>query len=231
MTRKMNTDGVVRVGNGRGFIVEHRVYFDFRDGNGYRKIGRNLVVTASHCLPHLPVMPGSLQETTYPNLLAPLGEEPSVWAKCLFIDPVSDLAIVGEPDNQVFGEESDAYVRLVDWRSPFAIAAPESGKGYMLALDGATWEPTALTVHVTIAGHGLSSGPTLGGQSGSPILDTKGRAVALVSMGSETTRNGVRTQMEQNGPQPILKLALPPWLLRATKEHSRKVAEPAAVRG
>ena len=31
---KMNTNGVVRVGGGRGFVMEHRVYFDFGDGNG-----------------------------------------------------------------------------------------------------------------------------------------------------------------------------------------------------
>jgi hypothetical protein len=69
-------------------------------------------------------------------------------------------------------------------------------------------------------------------ESGSPILDSKGGAVALVSMGSETTSDGVRTPMQQwNGPQPVLKLALPPWLLRATKGSSRNVATLVAVRG
>ena len=115
-------------------------------------------------------------------------------------------------------------------RKPFATAAPESGEGYMLALDGVTWKPTTLEVHVTIGGNGLSTGETLGGQSGSPVLNGKGRAVALVSMGSETINNGVRTPMRRwNGPQPILKLALPPWLLRATKGRSRKVAQLAAT--
>ena len=40
---------------------------------------------------------------------------------------------------------------------------------------------------MTIGGHGLSTGPTLGGQSGSPVLDAKGRAVALVSVGRGTS--------------------------------------------
>jgi hypothetical protein len=39
----MNTNGVVRVGNGRGFVMEHRVYFDFSDGNGYRKLRRKVL--------------------------------------------------------------------------------------------------------------------------------------------------------------------------------------------
>jgi len=63
----------------------------------------------------------------------------------------------------------------------------------MLALDGVTWKPTTLEVHMTIGGNGLSTGETLGGQSGSPILDGEGRAVALVSVGSETISNRVRT--------------------------------------
>jgi len=232
MRGSMNTHGVFRVGNGRGFVMEHRVYFNFGDGSGYRKIRRKVVVTASHCLPHPPavVSGGDYQLTTYPKLLAPLGEEPSVWAQCLFFDPVADVAVLGEPDNQELPDEWDGYHALTRKRKRFPIAAPESGEAYMLALDGVTWKPTTLTVHMTIAGNGLSTGETFGGQSGSPILNAKGQAVALVSVGSETISNGVRTPMESwNEPQPILKLALPPWLLRATKGYSRRVAEVAAV--
>ena len=132
------------MGDGRGFVMEHRVYFDFGDGSGYRKLRRKVVVTASHCLPHPPKMPCySYRETTYANLLAPLGEKPTVWAQCLFFDPVADVAVLGEPDNQELSEEWDNYHALVEGRNPFAIAAPESGEGYMLALDGVTWERTA----------------------------------------------------------------------------------------
>jgi hypothetical protein len=220
-------DSVITVGSGRGFVVEHRVYFDFGDGNGYRKLRRNVVVTASHCLPHAPkVMSGvDYQLATYPKLLAPLGEEPSVWSQCLFFDPVADVAVLGEPDDQELPDERDGYHALTGQRKPFATAAPESGEAYMLALDGVTWKPTTLEVHVTIGGNGLSTGATLAGQSGSPVLDGKGRAVALVSVGSEEISNGVRTPMQRwNGPQPMLRLALPPWLLRATKGRSHEAA-------
>lgn len=215
-------NSVITVDKGRGFIIEHHTLFDF--GNGFKDLRRKLVVTASHCLPHPPVMPCYLyQETTYPNLLAPLGEEPSVWADCLFFDPVSDLAILGEPDNQELGEESDAYARLVDGRKPFTIAAPETGEGYMLALDGVSWQPTPLKVHVNIWGTGLSTGATLAGQSGSPIVDAKGRAVALVSIGSEQVdlNSGDRTNMNA-GPQPILTNALPAWLLKTMKRAAQR---------
>jgi len=228
----MNTDSVITVGHGRGFVMEHRVYFEF--GDGYSKLRSKVVVTASHCLPNAPkVLSGiDYQLATYPKLLAPLGEEPSVWAQCLFFDPVADVAVLGEPDNQELSDEWDGYHALVSGRKAFATATPKNGEGYMLALDGVTWKPTTLELHMTIGGNALSSGETLGGQSGSPILNAKGQAVALVSVGSETISNGVRTPMQEwNGPQPILKLALPPWLLRATKGHSRKVTELAAVCG
>jgi hypothetical protein len=220
-------NGVVRVGNGRGFVMERRVYFNFGDGNGHRKLRRKVVVTASHCLPHAPavVSGADYQVATYPKLLAPFGEEPSIWTQCLFFDSVADVAVLGEPDNQELPDEWDAYHALTQGRKPFSTATPESGEGYMLALDGVVWKPTTLEVHVTIEGNGLSTGETLAGQSGSPILDGKGRAVALVSVGSEEIRNGGRTPMQRwNGPQPILRLALPPWLLRATKGRSHEVA-------
>jgi len=194
----MNKISVITVGEGRGFIIEHR-------SNGLR---RKLVLTASHCLPHPPVMPCySYQEATYRNLLAPLGEEPSVWAECLFFDPVSDIAILGEPDNQEFGEESDAYNRLVDCK-PFTIAAPETGEGYVLTLDE-VWQSTPLNIYGTGFRTALWTGAAFPGQSGSPIVDAKGRAVGLLSAGSE-----MDSPHGNAGPQPILKIALPNWVLR-----------------
>jgi hypothetical protein len=216
-------NSVVTVDKGRGFIIEHCTVFD--SGDGFRDLRRKLVVTASHCLPQPPAMPcHSYQETTYPNLLAPLGEEPSVWADCLFFDPVSDLAILGEPDNQELGEESEAYGRLVDGRKPFTIAAPETGEGYMLALDRVSWQPTTLKVHENIWGTGLSTGATLAGQSGSPIVDMKGRAVALVSIGTETLNSSGDRTPKDAGPQPILTNSLPAWLLKTMRLTGTKRA-------
>jgi len=213
-------DSVITVDKGRGFIIEHRALFDF--GDGVRRLRRKLVVTASHCLPHAPKMPCySYQEATYASLLGPLGEEPSVWAECLFFDPVSDLAILGEPDNQELGEENDEYALLVDGRKPFTIAAPETGEGYMLALDGVSWQPTPLIVHENIWGTGLSTGATLAGQSGSPIVDSTGRAVAVVSVGTEVLNGGNRTPIN-SGPQPILKLQLPSWVLKTVRVTGTK---------
>ena len=67
---------VLRVGDGRGFAVEHN-----RRGN--------VVITAGHCLAKTaagsqlpPCHTGSfLEERTYERLLGPLDAEPTVWAR------------------------------------------------------------------------------------------------------------------------------------------------------
>ena len=55
-----------------------------------------------------------LEEQTYRELLAPLGKKPTVWATCLFVDPMADIAVLGKPDNQALSDEADAYDELVD---------------------------------------------------------------------------------------------------------------------
>ena len=76
---------VLRVGDGRGFVVARRNYI----GNMER-----IVITAAHCLPHLPSSHPArdLTEETYKRLLAPLGSKPVIWATCLFVDPIADIA-------------------------------------------------------------------------------------------------------------------------------------------
>jgi hypothetical protein len=45
-----------------------------------------------------------------------------VWTECLFVDPIADIAILGERDNQVLYEEYQKYLELVDAVEPLAIA-------------------------------------------------------------------------------------------------------------
>jgi hypothetical protein len=69
---------IIRVGDGRGFVVEGR--------------GRSLVITASHCLPHLPPRhpAAHMHERMHRNLLGRLGSELTVWTEAL-------LALVRPP--------------------------------------------------------------------------------------------------------------------------------------
>jgi hypothetical protein len=169
---------VLTVGEGRGFLVS--VGYD------------TVVITAAHCLPHLPPPHpwSSTEERMYERLLGPVGEPPSVSAECLFVDPIEDVALLVEHvehDDQVRSPEADAYTSLIRERCSVQIGAmTTAGPVWLLALNG-EW----LRCDATIRGfeHPLSvDGPPEAyapGTSGSPVLDARGRAVALVSGGAD----------------------------------------------
>ena len=119
-----HNNAVLRVGDGRGFVVQRR---------GHLGHPERIVITAAHCLEHArlangtkglpPCHPGRyLQEETYPNLLGPLGGKRTVWAQCMFADPVADIAVLGQPDNQALDKRADAYDALVDAMTVLSIA-------------------------------------------------------------------------------------------------------------
>lgn len=197
------TQAVVKVGTGgRGFVVETAQ-------------GERIIITAAHCvaaddrrLP--PPHPFSYtHERVYERLLGPLGKaKPTIWATCLFADPVADIAVLGGPDDQVLPDQAEAYQQQLMNVTPFAAAdAPKQGtervKGYsgrglkyasfkvptpgqgtalVLSLDG-KWIECAVE----------RRGPWLwiahdkmmkGGMSGSPIVSAAGEAIGVISTGS-----------------------------------------------
>jgi trypsin-like peptidase len=193
---------VVKVGEGRGFVVE--------------SAHNRLVITAAHCLlPRLPVPdPGAKDERTYERLLGPLGhQEPVVTSECCFVDLVSDLAVLGPPDNQSRSKEADAYHKLVESSAalPIASVPAEAGvefAGWLLSLPGAWCACT-----ISQEGGGLyiskSNAAIIGGMSGSPILNGDGAAIGVISCSSGTD-DEVHTA---GGPNPRLLYHLPIWLV------------------
>jgi Trypsin-like peptidase domain len=193
---------VLRVGEGRGFVVTHR---------GQLGDEERIVITAAHCLAHAKLADGTkglppchparhLAEETYPSLLGPLGTEPTVWATCLFVDPVADIAVLGQPDNQDLSDKADAYDQLVEGMMPLAVAdapaqgserltlgehqvdnpTPGTGPARVLSLKG-RW----LEGRVSRRGGWLEFEPHqhfVGGMSGSPIVDATGAAIGVVSV-------------------------------------------------
>ena len=135
-------------------------------------------------------------------------------AECLFVDPVADLAVLGQPDNQVFFEESDDYDALVDDIEPLAVSAVVTDRdaeqrAWMLSLAG-EWFPCKVK---------HNSGPWWpadcaqrieGGMSGSPILDDAGEAIGVV------TASDARGSM--GSPNPRLCCHLPAGLLAVMSE-------------
>jgi Trypsin-like peptidase domain len=192
-------DAVIRVGDGRGFLVASK------------SNGRSVILTAAHCLPHLPpAHPASYtEERTYANLVGPLGEEPTTWTEALFVDPVADVAVLGAPNGQVFYDEWEAYEAFVEGRPLVKLAAVTRQAPMSLLTLGGQW--TQCDAEVGRLGHRLTlcSAHIEAGMSGSPIVNRSGRAVGIVSVGSLV--NGAQTK-EQHG-QPVLLGTLPGWLL------------------
>jgi hypothetical protein len=211
------TQAVVKVGDGRGFVVEHR--------------GR-VVITTSHCLPTdadgrvklPPSHPMSyLHERTYPKLLGPLGGEPTVWAECFFVDPIADIAVLGSPDNQALSEEAEAYEKLVEGAAPLTIVdAPKMGRERIPGriVSGHRIRPfmddspgcgparvlslTGQWLKCTVARRGRwltveDEGLIVSGMSGSPVLSVDGKAIGLIST---------------NGYCPVLMHCLPAWFFK-----------------
>lgn len=211
------TRAVLTVGGGRGFVVE------VLRRNPWFQVPERVIITAAHCLPHLPPSHGasSYWERTYANLIGPLGKKPTIWVECYFADPVADLAVLGMPDNQQLPDEADAYEELVEAAVPLRFADIVPGHpARLLALNG-RWFPCDVS---SPAGGALwlanAAEDIVGGMSGSPIVQG-GSAVGLVSVSSAMLGEPHR----QGGPNPRLLHDLPARMLRRRKSPRKKTAK------
>lgn len=204
------TDSIVKVGKGRGFVI----------ADGWRDGLPPLVVTAAHCVQKMPVahLDRYLEEQTFP-LLGPLFGQPRVWAMVLFYDPIGDVAVLGQPDNQTMSKQADEYEELLADCKPLVIEAapPAKGSGFVFDLKGkcrpityTCWNGFPAQPWVHVKGYSFT-----GGMSGSPVV-TGGRALALVAAGSSDDDEYANT------PSPSLSAAIPSRLLPSPKE--RKLA-------
>jgi hypothetical protein len=225
MVKRLPDPGcVIKVGDGRGFIIEHRVKFPRLKQRPKhlpkaislsRFVDRRLIVTAAHCLPKFPPATAAayLHERTYEGLLGDLdGSRKDVWAECLFADPVADVAVLGCPDTQELGDEADAYSALTDDAPILRIGKARKGSGWVLALDG-HWMRTNIEVLSGMGGASLWIDATEPGMSGSPILNDARLAVGIVALGMERVSGNGQRKNERAAQQPILSRNLPGWLL------------------
>jgi trypsin-like peptidase len=191
------TRSVLRVGDGRGFVVE---------GENDR-----LVITAAHCLPFFPPCRSFsyIDELTYRDLLGELDSEPTVWTECLFVDPVGDIAVLGPPDSQELREQDDRYQSLLAALEPIGIAdAPAKGVAWLLSKENRWFSceaqhqsgPLSLNAEQDI----------VPGMSGSPIVDDEGRAIGICCTHSSLEDGTSR----ESGPNPRLMHNLPFWAVR-----------------
>jgi hypothetical protein len=206
------SSNVITVGTGRGFVVMTRHRHLVRDQSGkWQAFERpQLIVTAAHCLPHFPPCHGAsyTEEPTYPNLIGLLGEPPSVWAECLFIDPIADIAVLGEPDNQDLSKQYYAYAALIEATPALCMGdqAENPGTAWLLSLDR-QW----LRCDVEHYGgpwwiRNLEKPGIQSGMSGSPIFNhNRTAAIGVVCLGNDGSG-------DIEGPNPRLTINLPAWM-------------------
>jgi hypothetical protein len=177
---------------------------------------RSLVITAAHCLPHMPPDCGVLlapEDRTYDNILAPLEGEPSLMAECVFFDPIADLAVLAEPDDQELPEACEAYRALVGDAAVLRVAPLPPYKetdGWLLSLDSRWFK-----CRVESVGRGLwitnAVKPIRGGMSGSPIIGDGGSAIGVLTTSAS---NSPTEEGREGGPNPELWQQLPGWVWR-----------------
>jgi Trypsin-like peptidase domain len=194
------TAAVVQVGNGRGFIVG-------TDRARY-------VITAAHCLPRSrypsPHLANSVNELTFPRIIGPLGSKGTIWAELCALSLTDDLAVFTEPDGQELCSQNDEYEQFTETAitvgEPPPIVPPyewdsEAGApARVLSLD-CSWLPRTVYSNgrfLTTRGTKIESG-----MSGSPILNSDGDAIGLIS-----TSGGY----EMSYWHPSLMGCLPRWL-------------------
>jgi hypothetical protein len=83
-------------------------------------------------LPKLPraFAGGFTSDVTCRNLVGALaGGKNNLWAECLFVDPVADLAVLGCPDGQTFYDEAEAFDGFIESLPALRMAKATSGPG------------------------------------------------------------------------------------------------------
>jgi hypothetical protein len=210
-------NALVTVGDGRGFVV---------------RSGRDLfVITAAHCLPHLPPACSAADEheRSYGNLLGPIGGKLSVSVACAFVDPIADIAILRSIDCQAAPDLAEQWDTMMDTQVPLTILDRPSrvhlgepklwrGTALMISLDRRPIPCIATCMAGNLGGTGAplwiedAAEPIRGGMSGSPIL-AEGAAIGIVAVsnGCVTDDGKELGRAREGGPNPRLADHLPRW--------------------
>jgi hypothetical protein len=137
-----------------------------------------------------------------------------VIANTVAVEPVSDLAVLGCPDDQVLFAEAEVFDAFCERITPLRLhrrpLIPFKPFPVWIRTHLKTWVPATATYHRSNAQFSYrTTSKIIGGTSGGPIVNRAGELVGIVSHSTERPVAG-----EYCAAAPLLSLALPAWVLQ-----------------
>lgn len=232
------TRAIVRVGDGRGFILEAtKKLGPYEDKPGF--LNYRIVVTTAHCLPFIPPcqVVTNISERTYRKILGPLDTRKcKVWAECLFVDPIGDFAVLGSPDDKILHEQAENYQALMGqvghegYQRDSPDPVPALRMGGVPSRKSLVWVLSLDRKWVQLSAKGTvlmdSDRHLRAGMSGSPILNNHGKVWGVLCLKAAGPQDFSRLSVpssfkDTSGPNPDLKSYLPRWLLKDLKRREK----------
>jgi trypsin-like peptidase len=177
-----------------------------------------LILTAAHCTDY-DCKGGMALGDHYLHVIS-AGKHRLV-ANTLAVEPVSDIAVLGGPDDQALPDEADAFDELCERTTPVELQReiPEPGVPFSVWIrtHKRTWVAGAAT-YIRGAKFWYKTRTKIqGGTSGGPIVTDTGELVGLVSHAPESPGHG-----DYGCGAPLACLALPAWALRRIREARQR---------
>ena len=192
-------------------LVEPSIVQVLSRDQGLGVISNGYIFTAAHCLDVDFEGDIALGEFRYQKCRSPDGQD--FLAGNLFVDAVSDLAVLCCPDGQNAPKQSDEYELAVGDRGlelylgPYPQVGDEPMTINLRNIDG--WVAGKLSNVWNGRADVETTQQMLGGASGGPIINSAGKLVAINSHYSEITK-----EFDCLGRQPMIQEAWPVWLAK-----------------
>jgi S1-C subfamily serine protease len=177
------------------------------------------ILTAAHCLCWKGTGEMALGEHFFERIQTSDGTE--LVGSPYVVEPVSDIAVLGPPDDQVLSREYMRWLEFFDRADPVPLSTPklDIGQSQPVSIYNQhdAWVPATVTRWLIFSqpeGNVAieSDHPILAGDSGSPVVDDAGQIVGVVSSSDDSDSSG-----PHNGMIPIACDALPRWVLGRIK--------------
>jgi Trypsin-like peptidase domain len=190
--------------------------FTFRtkkSGNGQcALIEGGLIITAAHCLDWSCSAMMAYQGEFYLETIAT--SRGDVIVSTLAVEPVSDLAVLGCPDDQALPTEAENFDAMCARITPLKLhqrpPVPFEPFPVWIRTHLKTWVPATATYYRGDASFSYDTGSRIiGGTSGGPIVNQAGELVGIVSNSTENLVAGAYCAAA-----PLLALALPAWVIQ-----------------